>query len=112
MALHFTRLMDKALALYVSDKKASDPPSNPVKCSAIAGQLWSILRALRLISAESERERKKGRSQGDWTTMCIKGLEVNKCIESSESIEINKCRERAEKKERKEEVRVTGLQCA
>ena len=40
MALHFTRLMDKALALYVSDKKASDPPTNPVKCSAIAGHLW------------------------------------------------------------------------
>jgi hypothetical protein len=56
---------------------------------------------LRLISAESERKRKKGRSQGDWTKKCIKGLEVNKCIESIESIEINKCRERAEKKERK-----------
>ena len=38
--------------------------------------------------------------------------ELNKCIESSESIEINKCRERAEKKERKEKVRVTGLLCA
>jgi hypothetical protein len=48
---------------------------------------------LRLISAESERKRKKGRSQGDWTKKCIKGLEVNKCIESIESIEINKCRE-------------------
>ena len=71
---------------------------------------------MRLISAESERERKKerkkGRSRGDWTKMCIKGLGVNKCIESSESIKINKCRERAGKKEGKKEVEVTGLKCA
>ena len=55
-----------------------------LKCASRGWRLISALRAvraLRLISAESERERKKGRSQGDWTKMCIKGLEVNKCIE-------------------------------